>query len=227
VAASENVRVIGNKLSGSPIGLEVNVSVNVEVSQNEIYNNTVGVALFHPNSAGNLPRPDMGNWVVAKNDVYDNNLPNPAPPDSFQGALPSGVGILLLGVYDNVVTDNRVENNNFVGIGVLGWCSATLTIPRYNCFEKPPFIDGVFYDPSVNNNLIAKNQVWNNGLHPPTEPPFDLINFLAADLTYFSDAGPYESSSGNCFKKNKPVSLTFFSSEPDGQLPTDGCGRFR
>ena len=122
VAASENVRVIGNDLSEAPIGLEVNVSVNVEVKQNDVYNNTVGVALFHPNSAGNLPRPDMGNWVVENNNVYDNNPPNPAPPDSFQGALPPGVGILLLGVYDNVVAKNTVEDNDFVGIGVLGWC---------------------------------------------------------------------------------------------------------
>ncbi len=223
VAASENVRVIGNDLSGSPIGLEVNVSVNVEVVHNDIYNNTVGVALFHPNSAGNLPREDMGNWVVEHNNVYDNNLPNPAPPTSFQGALPPGIGILLLGVYDNVVAKNMVENNEFVGIGVLGWCTATAIIPKYNCIEKPPVIGGDFYDPSVKNNLISQNTVIGNGINPPTDPPFDQISFLAADLTYFSVAAPIESSSGNCFKKNKPAGYTYVSSEPDGELPTDGC----
>ncbi len=222
VAASENVRVVGNDLSESPIGLEVNVSINVEVKQNDIYNNTVGVALFHPNSAGNLPRPDMGNWVVENNNVYDNNLLNPAPPNSFQGALPPGIGILLLGVYDNVVAKNTVENNDFVGIGVLGWCTATSTIPRFNCVEKPPIIDGVFYDPSVNNNLIAQNTVIGNGTNPPpVGPPLDS---LAADLTYASaGAVAGESSSGNCFEKNKPGNYTYFSTEPDGELPTDGC----
>jgi hypothetical protein len=223
VAASENVRVIGNDLSGSPIGLEINVSLNIEVKHNDVHHNTVGIALFHPNSAGNDPRPDMGNWVIEHNNVYENNLPNPAPPTSFQGALPQGVGILLLGVSDNVVAKNTVENNEFVGIGVLGWCTATSTIPKFNCIEKPPVIDGVFYDPSVNDNLISQNKVRNNGTKPPTDPPFDQISFLAADLTYFSVPEAGETSSGNCFKKNKPAGYTSVSSELGGELPTDGC----
>ena len=223
VAACENVRVLGNDVYDSPIGLEVNVSVNIEVKHNDVHGNTVGIALFHPNSAGNKPRPDQGNWVVSHNNVYDNNLfPNPAPEGSFQGALPPGIGILLLGVSGNTVVKNDVANNGFVGIGVLGWCTATSTIPRFNCVEKPPVIDGVFYDPSVSDNLIAQNKVSGNGTNPPPVGP-PLID-LAADLTYFSAGAPAgESSSGNCFEKNKPAGFTFVSSEPDGELPTDGC----
>ena len=216
VAASENVRVIGNELYGSPIGLEVNVSLNIEVTHNDIHDNTVGIGLFHPNSAGNLPREDMGNWVVEHNNVYDNNLPNPAPPTSFQGGLPPGVGILVLGVSDNVVAKNTVENNDFVGIGVLGWCTAASTIPGRDCITRPPI-----RDPSVSNNLVAQNNVSGNGTNPPGGP----LDFLAADITYFSagpDAGEF--NSGNCFEKNKPKNgFTFFSSEPDTELPTDGC----
>ncbi len=231
VAACENVRVVGNDVSLSPIGLEVNVSVNVQVRHNDVHDNTVGIALFHPNSAGNLPRPDQGDWVVEHNFVYRNNLPNPAPPTSFQGSLPPGVGILVLGTSGNVVAKNNVENNDFVGIGVLGWCTATANTPGRNCLEDPPIINGDVYDPSVNDNLIAQNNLRGNGLKPPDEPPFDAIAFLAADLTYFSAWPPFEpfpptvpeSSSGNCFKKNKPAGFTFVSSEPDGQLPTDGC----
>ena len=129
VAGSENVRVIGNDLYGSPIGLEVNVSLNIEVKHNDVHDNSVGIALFHPNSAGNPPRENMGNWVVTHNNVYDNNLPNPAPPGSFQADLPPGIGILLLGVSDNVVAKNTVENNEFVGIGILGWCTSQFFIP--------------------------------------------------------------------------------------------------
>jgi hypothetical protein len=208
VAASENVRVIGNDLSEAPIGLEVNVSVDIEVLQNDVYNNTVGIALFHPNSAGNDPRPDMGNWVVRQNNVYDNNLPNPAPPNSFQASLPPGVGILLLGVSDNVVEKNTVEDNDFVGIGVLGWCTAQGFDPVRNCIASPPKTD-----PRANNNLISQNKVSRNGTAPPAVP----TNFLAADLTYFDLDG----SSGNCFEKNKPKGYTYVSSE--GELPTDGC----
>jgi nitrous oxidase accessory protein NosD len=214
VAASENVRVIGNDLSESVIGLEISVSNNVWVKHNDIYDNTVGVGLFHPNAAGNAQLPVMENWVIQHNNVYDNNRPNEAPPTSFQGGLPPGVGVLLLGVSEHVIAKNTVENNDFVGIAVLGWCSATATNPLRNCVVDPPQAD-----PAANNNLVSQNKVSGNGGMPPTEPPFDVISFLAADITYFEQEG----SSGNCFNKNKPSDFTFVSSEPDGELPTDGC----
>lgn len=239
VAACENVRVVGNDVSLSPIGLEVNVSVNVQVRHNDVHDNTVGIALFHPNSAGNSPRPDQGNWVVEHNNVYDNNLPNPAPPTTFQGSLPPGVGILVLGTSGNVVAKNNVENNDFVGIGVLGWCTATANTPGRNCIEDPPIIfDGEYYDPSVNDNLISQNKLSGNGTNPPGGP-FEPIQFLAADLTYFSAWPPPfppglpfpESSSGNCFEKNKPkggFTISSYDTFPafggtNGPLPTDGC----
>ena len=210
VAASENVRVIDNEMYDSVIGLEISVANDVHVTQNRIHDNTVGVALIHPNGAGNAQLPVMANWVIEHNHVFDNNAPNAAPPGSFQSALPPGVGILVLGVSNHVIAKNRVENNGFVGIGVLGWCTATLPEPTRNCSADPPQAD-----PAVNDNRIAQNQVIGNGGSPPGGP----LDFLAADITYFQ----FEGSSGNCFEKNKPKGFTFVSSEPGGALPTDGC----
>ncbi len=211
VAGSEHVRVIGNELFDSVIGFEITVSNEVVFKQNEVYNNTVGIGLFHPNGAGNPPLPVMKNWIIEQNDVYDNNRLNNAPPGSFQSILPPGVGILLLGVSDHVVAKNSVEDNDFVGIGLLGWCTATDGTPQ-NCVAKPPIAP-----PEVSNNLVQLNYVSNNGTAPLVPPPLSL---LAADLTYFQ----FEGSTGNCFQKNKPKNgFTFVSSEPDGQLPTDGC----
>ena len=210
VAASENVKVIGNDLSGAPIGLEVNVSVDIEVKRNFIHDNTVGIALFHPNTAGNLPRDDMGNWLVKKNNVYDNNLENPAPPESFQGGLPRGIGILLLGVSGNVVEKNIVEDNNFVGIGMLDWCTAAAFVSR-DCESIPPVTD-----PQASNNLITRNTLERNGLNPDETD----VSALAADISYFDGGG----SSGNCFENNKPAGeYSYLSSEADSELPTDGC----
>jgi parallel beta-helix repeat protein len=219
VAGSENVRVIGNDVSGSTIGFEITVSNNVWVAHNRIYGNTVGVGLFHPNGAGNPPKPVMKNWIIENNDVRDNNLPNPAVPGTFQSALPPGIGILLAGVSDHVIARNTVEDNDFVGIAVLGWCTANAGTAN-DCEAKPP-IDG---DPRVNNNLVSQNKVRRNGLNPPGGPPEVNRDFLAADITYFE----FEGSSGNCFEKNKPSGFTFMSSEPPfpygpGPLPTDGC----
>jgi hypothetical protein len=130
------------------------------------------------------------------------------------------VGVLLLGVSNHEISRNTVADNEFVGIAVLGWCTATSTNPSNNCVAEPPQAD-----PSVNDNLVSLNKMSGNGLVPPVDPPFDAISFLAADITYFS-AGPAagEFNSGNCFEKNKPEDgFTFVSSEPDFLLPTDGC----
>jgi parallel beta-helix repeat protein len=209
VAASENVRVIGNNLYGSPIGFEITVSNNVTATHNDVHNNTIGFGLFHPNAAGNAQLPVMANWVIEHNNIYDNNLPNPAPPGSFQAGVPPGVGILLLGVSNNVIAKNDIENNDFAGIAVLGWCTATsLGDPSRNCENDPPQAD-----PSANNNLVSLNTLTNNGLKPPPipVPPVDILYIQ------------FEPASGNCFEKNKPSGFTFFSTEPDGELPSDGC----
>jgi hypothetical protein len=209
VAASENVRVVGNEMRDSVIGLEISVANEVLVTNNVIHGNTVGVALIHPNGAGNAQLPVMANWVIERNRIYSNNLPNIAPPGSFQSALPSGVGVLVLGVSDNVITKNQVEDNDFVGIGVLGWCTATGFTPGRNCSADPPQAD-----PSANDNLVYENRVVGNGLNPPG----GMLDFLAADLTYFQ----YETASGNCFYDNKPIGgFTYFAGTPDGELPTD------
>lgn len=216
VAASENVRVIGNEVFGSPIGFEITVSNNVYAAFNDIHDNTVGVGLFHPNAAGNDPRPSGdANWVFAHNYIYDNNLPNPAPPGSFQAGVPPGVGVLMLGVSDHVIRRNYIEGNDFVGIGVLGWCTATsLGDPSRNCINDPPIAD-----PSSNNNHIARNHLVGNGTGVPPVP------LPGVDILYVQTpppAGP-EPGIGNCFEDNRPAAHTFFSSEPDGLLPTDGC----
>jgi hypothetical protein len=207
VAASENVRVIGNELHGSVIGFEITVSNNVWVTQNKIYDNTLGVGLFHPNGAGNPPLPVMANWVIEHNDVRDNNRPNAAVPGTFQSSVPPGIGILVAGVSDHVIAKNNVADNDFVGIAMLGWCAATDGTPN-NCGARPPIAN-----PQVNNNLVAQNRMSGNGTAPPPIP----IAFLAADITYFE----VEGSTGNCFEKNKPAGFTAVSSA--GTLPTDGC----
>jgi hypothetical protein len=211
VAASENVRVINNVMYGSVIGFEITVSNNVWVTQNRIYDNTVGIGLFHPNGAGNPPLPVMANWVIEQNDVRNNNRLNDAPPLSFQAQLPPGIGILLAGVSDHVIAKNTVADNDFVGIALLGWCTANAGTAN-DCTLPGKF---PIADPAVNNNRVTQNKLFGNGSSPPPIP----IAFLAAHVTYFE----FEGSSGNCFEKNKPAGFTFVSSEPDGQLPTDGC----
>ena len=209
VAGSENVRVIGNELWGSVIGFEITVSNDVIVKQNDIYDNTVGVGLFHPNGAGNPPLPEMANWIIEQNDISYNNRPNMAPPGTFQSVLPPGAGVLALGVSDHSISKNNVEGNDFVGIAILDWCTPTSFDPSRNCVSSPPVAN-----PQSNNNLVQLNYVSGNGTNPPPGP----LQSVAADLVYVDSIG----SSGNCYMKNKPKNgFTIFSSL--GVLPTDGC----
>jgi hypothetical protein len=211
VAGSENVRVIGNELYGSTIGFEITVANNVWVKQNKIYGNTVGVGLFHPNAAGNPPMDVMANWVIEQNHIYDNNLPNPAVPGTFQAGVPPGLGVMLLGVSDNVIAKNVITGNDFAGIAILGWCTAvSLGDPARNCVNSPPIAD-----PSVNNNLVYLNKLSGNGAAPPP------IGLPGVDILYLWSPDASETGTGNCFEKNKPSDFTFFSF--DGMLPTDGC----
>jgi hypothetical protein len=72
--------------------------------------------------------------------------------------------------------------------------------------------------------VVKRNTVRGNGggffvqFYPPG------LAALEADVTYFS-AGPAagETSANNCFKRTKPKTFTYVSSESDGELPTDGC----
>jgi hypothetical protein len=215
VAGSENVRVIANELYDSPTGLEITVANNVLAAFNDIHDNTVGVGLYHPNAAGNPQKPVMANWVIAFNQIHDNNLPNPAPPGSFQAGLLPGYGVLLLGVSDHVIALNDVKRNDAAGIAVVGWCTATaLGDPNRNCVNDPPQAD-----PSANNNKVILNLLRDNGQNPPPIP------IPGVDILYVQTPPPVgpEPGTGNCFEGNLPDTLTFFSSEPDGLLPTDGC----
>jgi hypothetical protein len=226
VAGSENVRVIGNEVFGSVIGFEITVSRNVLFMQNKVYDNTVGIGLFHPNGAGNPPTAvsDLNNWVIVQNEIRNNNRPNAAPPGSFQSFLPPGIGVILTGVSGHTVAKNVVAGNAFVGISVLGWCTANAGGPN-NCDDRPPIINGVFYDPSANDNLISHNRLSGNGIIPPGATPFPPVDLLYAQFE--------PGASGNCFQKNKPDGFTYFSTEPPfpagpppfgtGPLPTDGC----
>jgi hypothetical protein len=209
IAGSVNVRVTGNELWGSVIGFEITVSDDVVVMQNDIYDNTVGVGLFHPNGAGNPPLPEMDDWIVEQNDIYGNNRPNMAPPGTFQSVLPPGAGVLVLGVSDHSISKNNVTDNDYVGIAILDWCTPNNFDPSRNCVARPPVTN-----PQSNNNLVQLNNVSGNGSNPPPGP----LQGLAADLVYFDSIG----SSGNCYEKNKPKGeFTVVSSL--GPLPTDGC----
>jgi parallel beta-helix repeat protein len=176
VEAVENVRVIENELYNSPTGLEVTVSNDVHMEGNDVHDNVVGVGLYHPSGAGlppqDWPSQPFRNWTLVNNRVYDNNLPNPVS-GGLVGALPSGGGVLVLGVDTVDIRDNEVQNNNFFGIAMVDYCIAVDGTAN-SCQNNPPF----YTDTAPDGNRIVDNVVTGNGSDPPPGP-FEAV---AGDL---------------------------------------------
>lgn len=180
IEASENVRVIRNEVHHAPTGLEVTISKNVLIKGNDIHNNTVGLGLYHPSAAGLPYNGFEGDWDVIGNNIYDNNEPNSAPPGSLSADLPPGIGVLLLGVDDNLLQKNTIQNNDLTGIAMLDWCLAV------DCGTNPPEVT----DTAPEGNQVIANVVTGNGLNPsgPYAP-------LASDIVVLGGAN-------NCFSGN-------------------------
>jgi parallel beta-helix repeat protein len=180
VEASENVRVIRNDLSGSPTGLEITVSKDIVAKNNDIHNNTVGIGLYHPNGAALPPLGNDGDWEIINNNVYNNNLPNPVS-GGLVGALPPGIGVLLIGVDRVTLRRNTIQGNTLAGLVVTDWCTFN------DCVADPPVVEDKADDNSIISNLVTTNGA--GSLDP------DFVG-LEADVLSLS-AGV-----GNCFSGN-------------------------
>ena len=77
------------------------------------------------------------------NYIHDNNLPNGAP-GGLPAILPPGGGVMLLGVSDNILVGNRIENNDFFGLAVLDFCFALTgsSGPGRMVLSQPQLIPG-------------------------------------------------------------------------------------
>ena len=205
IEASQNVRVINNELHHSPTGLEVTISKNVTMENNNIHDNTVGIGLYHPAAAG-LPEADwpagpFGDWHVTNNYVHDNNVSIPMLGGEV-ALLPPGLGMLLLGV-DNVdVRENRIEKNDLTGVAMIDWCVAHGTPGCLDDQGQPEDLPGS--DSAVDYTKVVENKFAGNHTvdYYPTVP-FPGADILYVDASYFSEYLP--AGTHNCQSDNKLI----------------------
>ncbi len=186
VSGSEDIRVIDNEVSGAPIGLQVNVSKNIEVEELTAFDNVVGVAFTHPLSSG-LNGDGTGveaafgyrseSLRFANSDVFENNLPNPISGGSL-GLLPTGTGLLLIGHDRAYVEDNSFTDNVYAGLVLVDHCLVT---------------EDTDEDCAPDENTIVRNTITGNGLNPTEDNPF-------ADLA--GDVIVLGAGTGNCMADN-------------------------
>jgi parallel beta-helix repeat protein len=225
VAGSIGVQVIGNEIFDCSTGYEVTVSRDVYATENFIHDNVAGVGFYHANMAGTNPDySSYDNWVVENNIIVNNNRVNTAPEGSFAASIPSGCGVLIVGVRGHTFRRNVIKDNNFQGILMAGYCSVLEAIFGIDCSIDPPK-DG---DPSVNFNTIVDNIMSGNGGN--TNPDISFLPSL--DIVYGQSFGEELGEAGeqNCFEGNQSeegvpivgisVDLGTFQPFP---LPTAGC----
>lgn len=197
VEASENVRVIKNELYNNPTGLELTISKKIFAKGNDVHDNTVGVGLYHPNGAGLVspyPYEDLGDWRFIGNRIVDNNFPNPVS-GGLVGALPPGIGTLVIGADNVTMAKNTIQGNSLIGLVVTQWCLFN------DCMVDPPLTDQY-----SDNNLFVKNDVTGNGAGS-MDP--DYVG-LESDITLLQFLG----GQNNCFFNNTTVLPG---------APADGC----
>ena len=190
VETSENVVVRNSLVSGNVNGFEVSNSDDVLLAHNEATGNTVGAAILllpdiFDDRAG-AKRIDLrDNWI------HDNNKENSARPGSILSFVPSGTGVLYLGVDESTISGNRIENNNFSGIAIADYCITVSGTP-FDCALDPTITLDFLGDQDATGNVVAGNTLINNGTDPGGHP----FGFAAADLTLLS------TSLTNCYADN-------------------------
>ena len=115
VGQSSDVVIRFNEVFDNVNGIESENAHNILITLNNAHDNSLGI--FADLLPG-LTVTTSSNIQIIANIVKNNNHPNFADPSDLAAAVPSGVGILVLGAYLALVERNLVSGNNFTGITV-------------------------------------------------------------------------------------------------------------
>jgi parallel beta-helix repeat protein len=107
VGQSKNVVVRNNSTFYNVAGVESENSTDVEIYENDIYENTSGLLIF------NLPKLTLyGKSVRAYNNrIYNNNIENFGVKGSIISGVPKGTGVIIMATQDVNFYDNTVEDH--------------------------------------------------------------------------------------------------------------------
>jgi len=169
IGQSENIILEYNVAFANVNGLEVENCSNVTVSKNQSYDNVCGVLVV---LLPGLTTKTSTNIVISDNHVYGNNHINFAEPGGgFESFVPSGSGILVVGVDNVTVKDNNIKDNNFVGIATV----STLLLGAIAGLPPEAFGD---IEPNPDGAKIISNVLGNNGTAPPAGIPLPGVDLL-------------------------------------------------
>ena len=191
IGQSSDVEVSFNKTYGNVNGLEIENCARVTVSQNHCYENVAGILVV---LLPGLPTKTGSDVIISNNQVNDNNIANFANAGEFESFVPSGTGILIVGSDRTTIENNKVRNNNFVGIATV----STLVLGALAGLPPEAFAD---IEPNPDGTRVIKNLLIANGTMPPAGLPLP-----AADLLW-DGSGANNCWSNNQFATSFPTTL--------------------
>lgn len=139
-----NALVRYNRAEKNVMGLEIENTVNADVYENIVQNNTGGFLAYDLNKNTIVSR----NIRVYKNTIVNNNNPNFASSGIVK-TVPAGVGMILTAVRDIEIYENTFQGNNTTDIAIIsGLVSETSNFsewPMNNWRVRDIFIHSNFF----------------------------------------------------------------------------------
>ena len=216
VGQSENVVVRRNRAENNVAGIEIENCKKSDVYENTATKNTGGILIF------NLPGLQTGNGTQArvyKNEVFENNTPNFAPPGNIVGKVPAGTGIVVLAANNTEIFDNTIRDHKTNNIGVISYLvlQITITDPTYD-----PFTTAL----NVHDNRISGTADGPNGelggLLLITLPQAGITSGVVPDMAWDGIVDPSRSTDGVyaaeyklCFTANGDADFINLNAPPD------------
>lgn len=151
-----------NKAHDSVLGIELENTTNGEVYQNEVYNNSGGLAVF---LLGNLNKKTAEKNLLHDNNVHDNNHVNFGDPKTFVASVPVGTGVMVVGADDTEIRNNTISNNESAAILVVDYQLMVALVPGAKVDPAT--------DPDPERTFIHDNTFTKNGDMP--QSPLTII----------------------------------------------------
>ncbi|MFO0619165.1 MAG: parallel beta-helix domain-containing protein [Polyangiaceae bacterium] len=177
VGQCEKAIVRNNDVHGCVAGIESENTTDMEIYDNDAYDNTAGILVF---VLPGLEKKDGLRTNVHDNKIHDNNRANFAAKGSVVSYVPAGVGMLVLAADQPEIHGNTIENNESLGITVVS--GNTLALLNGKPWSDP-MTDLYPTDVFIHDNTFTNNGTKPHGALMAFTTPVESIVFDGEEMS--------------------------------------------
>jgi parallel beta-helix repeat protein len=148
-----------NEMSGNVAGIIVRNGYVLDVLENTVHDNSVGIVVGTLSGDEQLNGHDIR---IADNHITNNNVPGLNRPDATVDRIPSGAGLVVVGNHRAEVLRNTITDNGTNAIAVVSLF-----------FAQIPLDPGI--DPFPTNVYVHDNTLTGNGAAPDQTKPLGQL----------------------------------------------------